>query len=101
MTPARREAEPSQPRVILVDRTSLGQTGGTGDDWRVQLASDLVEGRLVHVQVGDRHEAETRVGLPGRAGARFVGDRGVARAPPRHSPGGGGARESEYASGRV
>ncbi len=76
MTPARREAEPSQPRVILVDGTSLGQTGGTGDDWRVQLAYDLVEGRLVHVQVGDRHQAETMVGLPGRAGDLFVGDRG-------------------------
>ena len=43
-----RSAEPavglSRPRVILVDGTSLGQTGGTGDDWRVQLAYDLVEG---------------------------------------------------------
>jgi len=62
--------------VILVDGTSLGQTGGTGDDWRVQLAYDLGEGRLVHVQVGDRHQAETLVGLPGRAGDLFVGDRG-------------------------
>jgi hypothetical protein len=76
MSPAPREAEPSQPRVLVVDGTSLGQTGGTGDDWRVQLASDLVEGRLVHVEVGDRHQAETMVGLPGRAGDLFVGDRG-------------------------
>ncbi len=76
MTPAQREAEPSQPRVLVVDGTSLGQTGGTGDEWRVQLAYDLVEGGLVHVQVGDRHQAETMVGLPGRAGDLFVGDRG-------------------------
>ncbi len=74
--PARSFAQPTQPRVILVDGTSLGQTGGTGDDWRVQFAYDLVEGRLVHVQVGDRHQAETLVGLPGRAGDLFVGDRG-------------------------
>lgn len=76
MAPAQREAEPSQPRVLVVDGTSLGQTGGTGDDWRVQLAYDLVEGGLVHVQVGDRHQAETMLGLPGRAGDLFVGDRG-------------------------
>lgn len=76
MSPAGGEAEPNQPRVLVVDGTSLGQTGGTGDDWRVQLAYDLVEGRLVHVLVGDRHQAETLVGLPGRAGDLLVGDRG-------------------------
>lgn len=76
MTPAQREAEPSQPRVLVVDGTSLGQTGGAGDEGRVQLAYDLVEGRLVHVLVGDRQQAETMVGLPGRAGDLLVGDRG-------------------------
>lgn len=50
---------PGRPRVILVDGTRLGQTGGTGDEWRVQLAYDLVAGRLVHVQIGDCHQAET------------------------------------------
>ena len=72
----RSETPLTQHRVILVDATSLGQTGGTGDDWRVQLAYDLVEGRLVDVQVGDRQQAETLVGLPGRGGDLFVGDRG-------------------------
>jgi hypothetical protein len=72
----RSETPLTQKRVILVDGTSLGQTGGTGDDWRVQLAYDLVEGRLVDVQVGDRQQAETLVGLPGRGGDLFVGDRG-------------------------
>src|SRR6266699_3213071 len=76
MTPVGRAARPNQPRVILVDGTSLGETGGTGDAWRVQLADDLVEGRLVDVQVGDHHQAETMDGLPGRAGDLFVGDRG-------------------------
>jgi hypothetical protein len=80
LTQALRSAQPavgpSRPRVILVDGTSLGQTGGTGDDWRVQLAYDLVERRLVDVQIGDRMFAETLVGLPGKPGDLFVGDRG-------------------------
>jgi hypothetical protein len=69
----------TQQRVILVDGTSLGQTGGTGDDWRVQLAYDLVEGRLVDVLIGDRKFAETLIGLPGRPGDLFVGDRGYGK----------------------
>jgi hypothetical protein len=68
-----------QARVILVDGTSLGETGGSGDDWRVQIAYDLVEGRLVTIQIGDRHFAETLVGLPGRAGDVFVADRGYGK----------------------
>lgn len=69
----------SQPRVILVDGTSLAQTGGSGDDWRVQLAYDLVEGRLVDVRIGDKRQAETLVGLPGRSGDLFLADRGYGR----------------------
>ena len=69
----------SQPRVILVDGTSLGETGGSGDDWRVQLAYDLVEGRLVDVRIGDKRQAETLVGLPGRPGDLFLADRGYGR----------------------
>ncbi len=71
----RKEREEGKPRVILVDGTSLAETGGTGDDWRVQLASDLVAGRLIQVQIGDRKQAETLVGLPGGPGALFLGDR--------------------------
>jgi hypothetical protein len=70
-----KEKAEGTPRVILVDGTSLGETGGTGDDWRVQLAYDLVAGRLVQVQIGDRRFAETLVGLPGQPGDLFVGDR--------------------------
>ena len=49
MRPVGRAGRPNQPRVLLVDGTSLGETGGTGDAWRVQLAYDLVEGHLVDV----------------------------------------------------
>jgi hypothetical protein len=69
----------SQPRVILVDGTSLAEMGGSGDDWRVQLAYDLVAGRLVDVRIGDKRQAETLVGLPGQPGDLFLADRGYGR----------------------
>jgi Transposase DDE domain len=71
----RKEREEVRPRVILVDGTSLGETGGTGDNRRMQLAYHLVAGRLVQVQIGDRKQAETLVGLPEQPGDLFVGDR--------------------------
>lgn len=45
-------------RVRLVDATRLAQVGGTGDDWRVHLAYDLLAGRMDEVVVSDRHTAE-------------------------------------------
>lgn len=71
----RREREEGHPRVVLVDGTSLGETGGVGYDGRVPLASDLGAGRLVPVLVGDRWHAETLGGLPGQPGDLCVGDR--------------------------
>jgi hypothetical protein len=52
-----------------VDGTSLGPTGGSGDDWRVQVASAWVAGRLVDGPMGDQRFAETLVGLPAGWGA--------------------------------
>ena len=46
-------------RVLLVDATRLHQPGGTGDDWRLHTAYDLVAGRLTHVTITDGHTAET------------------------------------------
>ena len=34
-------------RVLLIDATRLRQIGGTGDEWRVHLAYDLLAGRMV------------------------------------------------------
>jgi len=45
-------------RVLLVDATRLRQVGGSGDDWRVHLAYDLLAGRMAHVRVTDRTGAE-------------------------------------------
>ncbi|MCA1598114.1 MAG: transposase [Chloroflexi bacterium] len=46
-------------RILLVDATTLRQPGGTGDDWRLHTAYDLVAGRLSHVTLTDRHTAES------------------------------------------
>jgi hypothetical protein len=45
-------------RVLLIDGTRLGVPAGTGDDARLHSAYDLRAGRLVHVEVTDRHSAE-------------------------------------------
>src|SRR5215475_9839262 len=36
-------------RLLLVDASTLGQPGGTGDDWRLPLAYDLLAGRMHQV----------------------------------------------------
>jgi len=45
-------------RLLLVDASTLGQPGGTGDDWRLHLAYDLLAGRMHQVSVTDRQGGE-------------------------------------------
>jgi hypothetical protein len=45
-------------RIQLVDATRLSHPGGSGDDWRVHLAYDLLGGRLGQVMIGDQHSGE-------------------------------------------
>ena len=45
--------------IVLVDRSSLKVIGGTGDDVRLHLGYDLLAGRMDHVVVSDRHQAES------------------------------------------
>jgi len=45
-------------RVLLIDATRLRQIGGTGDDWRVHLAYDLLAGRMAQVRLTNRKGAE-------------------------------------------
>jgi hypothetical protein len=45
-------------RLVLVDASTLGQPGGTGDDWRLHLAYDLLAGRMHQVSVTDRRGGE-------------------------------------------
>src|SRR2546428_3886232 len=42
-------------RLVLVDASTLGQPGGTGDDWRLHLAHDFTVGPMSQVLVTDRH----------------------------------------------
>lgn len=78
-----RSGEPSREqraaRVVLVDATRLKQPGGTGDDWRVHLAYDLVGGRFLDVRISDRHTAEGFTLFGWQPGDLVVGDRGYGR----------------------
>src|SRR5256885_8469646 len=63
-------------RLVLVDASTLGQPGGTGDDWRLHLAYDLLAGRMHQVGVTDRRGGGHFEGDRGHAGGGIVADRG-------------------------
>jgi Transposase DDE domain len=73
--PARLGPRPAD-RIVLVDASTLGQPGGTGDDWRVHLAYDLLAGRMHQVSVTDRRGGEHLARYRWHAGAVIVADRG-------------------------
>jgi len=70
-----KEVSVRSQRICLVDGTTLGQVGGTGDDWRIQLVYDLVEGCILDVRLGDRKMMESLVDLPTEPGDVCVADR--------------------------
>jgi len=61
---------------VLVDASTLGQPGGTGDDWRLHLAYDFTVGRMSQVRVTDRHGGEHLAQYTWQAGDVIVADRG-------------------------
>ena len=63
-------------RLVLVDASTLGQPGGTGDDWRLHLAYDFTAGRMHQVRVTDRHGGEHLAQYTWQAGDVLVADRG-------------------------
>jgi len=63
-------------RLVLVDASTLGQPGGTGDDWRLHLAYDLLAGRMHQVDVTDRRGGEHLARYRWHAGEVIVADRG-------------------------
>jgi len=63
-------------RLVLVDASTLGQPGGTGDDWRLHLAYDLLAGRMSQVDVTDRRGGEHLARYRWHAGAVIMADRG-------------------------
>src|SRR4051812_48573088 len=62
-------------RLVLVDASTLGQPGGTGDDWRLHLAYDLLAGRMSQVDVTDRRGGEHLARYRWHAGEVIVADR--------------------------
>jgi hypothetical protein len=62
--------------LVLVDASTLGQPGGTGDDWRLHLAYDLLAGRMRQVDITDRRGGEHLERYRWPAGAVIVADRG-------------------------
>src|SRR3989440_1056170 len=71
---------PSVPRptgrLLLVDASCLRHPGGTGDDWRLHLAYDLMAGRLHQVCVTNRRGGEHLGRYRWQAGEVIVADRG-------------------------
>src|SRR3989454_727588 len=63
-------------RLVLVDASTLGQPGGTGDDWRLHLAYDLLAGRMHQVDVTDRRGGEHLARYRWQVGEVIVADRG-------------------------
>jgi Transposase DDE domain len=63
-------------RLVLVDASTLRQPGGTGDDWRLHLAYDLLAGRLHQVSVTDRRGGEHLGRYQWQADEVIVADRG-------------------------
>ena len=63
-------------RLLLVDASCLRQPGGTGDDWRLHLAYDLMAGRMHQVCVTDRRGGEHLGRYRWQAGEVIVADRG-------------------------
>jgi hypothetical protein len=63
-------------RILLIAATRLRQPGGTGDDWRLHTAYDLVAGRLTHVTLTDRHTAESLAHDVRQAGDIVIADGG-------------------------
>src|SRR5215472_5420508 len=63
-------------RLLLVDASCLRQPGGTGDDWRLHLAYDLMAGRMHQVCVTDRRGGEHLARYRWQAGDVIVADRG-------------------------
>jgi hypothetical protein len=63
-------------RLLVVAASTLGQPGGTGDDWRRHLAYDLLAGRMHQGSVTDRPGGAHGERYRWHAGAVIGADRG-------------------------
>ncbi|MCA1599895.1 MAG: transposase, partial [Chloroflexi bacterium] len=67
---------PVRGRILLIDATRLHHPGGTGDDWRLHTAYDLLAARLVQVTLTDQHAAEALAHFALQPGDIAVADGG-------------------------
>src|SRR5262249_17332044 len=63
-------------RLLLVDASCLHQPGGTGDDWRLHLAYDILAGRMAQVHGTARPGGERLYRYTWQAGDVIVADNG-------------------------
>ena len=64
----------------VADGSSLSQPGSKGTDWRLHGVYDLERGGFSHLEVTDRHGAESLLRCEPVAGEVLIADRGYARA---------------------
>jgi hypothetical protein len=64
----------------IADGSSLSEPGSKGTDWRLHAVYDLSQGRFSHVEVTDRHGAESLLRRAPVAGEVLIADRGYAKA---------------------
>lgn len=62
-TPAPWLAAYGRWRAKVIDITTVGTVGGTGDDWRVQVSYDLLAGQFSHLVITDRSSGEHLDGM--------------------------------------
>ena len=64
----------------IADGSSLSQPGSKGTDWRLHGVYDLGRGGFSHLELTDRHGAESLLRCEPVAGEVLIADRGYARA---------------------
>lgn len=64
----------------LVDGSSLSQPGSTGTDWRIHAVYDLGRGRFSHLELTDKHGAESLLRCEPVSNEVLIADRGYAKA---------------------
>jgi hypothetical protein len=80
----------------IADGSSLSQPGSKGTDWRLHGVYDLSQGHFCHLELTDRHGAESLLRCQPVTGEVLIADRGYAKAKALRAcldPSGGHARE--------
>ena len=62
-------------RILLIDATRLKEMGGSGDDWRLHLAYDLLKAQMQQLVLSDQHQGESLSHFGFKEGDIVVADR--------------------------